>query len=56
MHYFFLHQRLLKDTLDNSEVRSQDMIQIIGTVASNPEGRQLAWKFFNKNFKTIVKR
>jgi len=49
-------QRLLKDTLDSSEVRSQDMIQIIATVASNPEGSQLAWKFFNKNFKKIVER
>lgn len=50
-----LHQRLLKNTLDD-EVRSQDMIQIITTVASNPDGRQPAWTFFNKNFKKIVKR
>lgn len=56
MHYFLLHQRLLKDTLDSSEVRPQDMIQIIATVASNTEGYQLAWRFFNDNFKKISKR
>ena len=56
MHYFILQQRLLKNTLDSSEVRSQDMIKIIATIASNPEGRQLAWTFFNKNFKKILKR
>ena len=42
--------------MDSSEIRSQDMIQIIATVASNPKGSQLAWKVFNKNFKKVVKR
>ncbi|CAH3110477.1 unnamed protein product [Pocillopora meandrina] len=50
-------KRLLKKVLMSSaEVRPQDFIQIIGTVASNPDGRWLAWKFFDKNFKKIVKR
>ncbi|PFX20498.1 Endoplasmic reticulum aminopeptidase 1 [Stylophora pistillata] len=52
-----LLKRLLKKALGSgSEVRCQDLIQIIGTVASNPDGRLLAWKFFHKNFKKIVKR
>ena len=42
--------------MSSAEVRPQDFIQIIGTVASNPDGRRLAWKFFDKNFKKIVKR
>lgn len=42
--------------MSSAEVRPQDFIQIIGTVASNPDGRWLAWKFFDKNFKKIVKR
>ena len=42
--------------MSSAEVRPQDFIQIIGTVASNPDGRRLAWKFFDKNFKRIVKR
>lgn len=42
--------------MSSAEVRPQDFIQIIGTVASNPDGRQLAWKFFDKNFKKIIKR
>ena len=52
-----LCNRLLKKVLMSiAEVRPQDFIQIIGTVASNPDGRRLAWKFFDKNFKKIVKR
>ena len=52
-----LCNRLLKKVLMSSaEVRPQDFIQIIGTVSSNPDGRRLAWKFFDKNFKKIVKR
>lgn len=54
--YYSLAPRLLKNTLDSSEVRSQDMIQIITAVTSNPHGRHLGWEFFNKNFKNIVKR
>ena len=42
--------------MSSAEVRPQDFIQIIGTVAINPDGRRLAWKFFDKNFKKIVKR
>lgn len=42
--------------MSSAEVRPQDFIQIIGTVASNSDGRRLAWKFFDKNFKKIVKR
>ena len=48
--------RLLKHALDGRIVRTQDMIQIIGTVASNAKGRLLVWKFFKRNHEKITKR
>jgi len=48
--------RLLKNSLDSRQVRPQDMIQIISTVASNTVGPQLSWGFFVKNFNKIGKR
>ncbi|CAH3161876.1 unnamed protein product [Porites lobata] len=51
-----LLHRLLKHALDDKIVRTQDMIQIIGTVASNTKGRLLAWKFFKRNHEKITKR
>lgn len=48
--------RLLNNALDKRNVRQQDRIQIIVTVAGNTEMRGQAWKFLANNFNLIVGR
>ena len=38
------------------EVRQQDIIYVIGPVASNPAGRKLAWEFVQANWQTFYDR
>ena len=50
---------LLQETLDRTlgvEVRSQDTIRVIVTVASNRHGRNLAWEFVKDNWEEIKRR
>jgi len=47
---------LLLNTLKmslSSEVRSQDSVFVMGAVAANPLGRDLAWNFFKSNIERI---
>ncbi|MDP6451748.1 MAG: M1 family aminopeptidase, partial [SAR202 cluster bacterium] len=50
---------LLQETLDRAlgtDVRSQDTIRVIVTVASNRHGRNLAWEFVKDNWNEINRR
>lgn len=38
------------------EVRSQDAVFVIGSVAANPVGREAAWQFFQANKATFIER
>ncbi|KAH9396547.1 hypothetical protein TYRP_019569 [Tyrophagus putrescentiae] len=38
------------------EVRSQDSVFVIGSIANNPLGRDLAWSFFKENRKLFIER
>lgn len=40
----------------SEEVRTQDTVFVVISVASNPAGRELAWKFFQDNFKLLNER
>lgn len=47
---------LLKKVIDfamSTEVRAQDAVFVISSVASNPKGRDLAWEFFQANWKIL---
>jgi puromycin-sensitive aminopeptidase len=47
---------LLKKVIDfamSKEVRAQDAVFVISSVASNPKGRDLAWEFFKSNWKIL---
>ena len=48
--------RLLKYSLDESEIRSQDSVAVIDSIAHNPKGRLLAWKFVQDNYNELYKR
>jgi puromycin-sensitive aminopeptidase len=50
---------LLQKTLDwalTEEVRNQDLMFPLGSVASNPLGREMAWNFLKTNWETLFKR
>ena len=50
---------ILKDLLTQSlgeNVRSQDTISVIGSVANNPHGKRLAWNFLKENWSTLDER
>ncbi|XP_032239105.2 glutamyl aminopeptidase isoform X2 [Nematostella vectensis] len=50
---------LMKKLLDMSmstQIRSQDTVSVITSVASNCKGRNLAWDFVKKHWKTLFKR
>ena len=50
---------LLQETLERAlctDVRSQDTIRVIVTVASNRHGRNLAWEFVKDNWDEINRR
>ncbi|XP_046689288.1 LOW QUALITY PROTEIN: endoplasmic reticulum aminopeptidase 2-like [Homalodisca vitripennis] len=46
-------QRYLLATLDRDKVRPQDVKIVIATVASNPEGRLLAWRHLKAHWTTL---
>ncbi|KAL9985906.1 hypothetical protein ACROYT_G008359 [Oculina patagonica] len=48
--------RLLNYSLDESKIRSQDSVAVIDSIAKNPEGRLLAWKFVQVNYDELFKR
>lgn len=51
--------KLLERTLQfaiGPEVRSQDTVFVIGSVAANPLGMELAWKFVQENWAELFKR
>lgn len=48
--------RILEYSLDESKIRTQDMLHAISGVGSHIYGRLLTWDFIRKNFDTIVKK
>ena len=56
----FTDQSLLQETLDrsldDSQVRSQDTIRVMVSVASNRLGRELAWEFLKDNWTEFDRR
>ncbi len=54
----FTDPSLLQRTLDfaiSPDVRSQDALQVIGSVLGNPAGRQLAWDFIRQHWPEMEK-
>lgn len=54
----FNDPKLLQRTLDfaiSPDVRSQDALQVIGSVMQNPAGRDLAWDFIRQHWPEIEK-
>ena len=43
----------LRMTLDKSQVRSQDVSAVLGSVANNPTGTLLAWRHLQRHWDTI---
>ncbi|MEK7452967.1 MAG: M1 family metallopeptidase [Patescibacteria group bacterium] len=55
----FSQEELIKKTLAFSlskDVRAQDTIRLIGFVFTNPNGRDLAWKFLKKEWSVLLER
>ena len=55
----FEDQGLLTETLERSlttDVRLQDTISVVSSVAANPHGRQLAWHFLKSNWPEFDRR
>lgn len=55
----FRQKKLLQKTLEfalSKDVRPQDCVRMIGVVAMNPEGTDLAWNFIKKNWKLFRER
>ena len=55
----FSEPELLQETLErslSSDVRSQDTISVVGSVASNLRGRDLAWDFVKSNWAELDRR
>lgn len=52
----WLLNRLLEYSLDDSKIRTQDMLHAISGAGSQMYGRLLTWNFIRKNFDTIVKK
>ena len=55
----FQDKEILKKTLDlslSSEVRSQDTVILVSSVAGNTEGRDLAWDYIKDNWAEFDKR
>ena len=54
----FSDPKLLERTLElavSSDVRSQDALQVVGSVMQNPEGEKLAWDFIQSHWDAIAK-
>ncbi len=55
----FQQEPLLSDLLKRSlseDIRSQDTVLVIGAVAGNPKGRNLAWEFVKSNWSEFDRR
>ncbi len=48
--------RYLRYMLNSSEIRKQDIAQVVVGVANNPIGRSLAWDFIRANWIQITER
>lgn len=48
-----LIQRYLDMSMDEKEVRGQDSLYVFGSLNSNPDARDLLWKFFTENFEVL---
>ncbi|XP_078360605.1 endoplasmic reticulum aminopeptidase 1-like [Oculina patagonica] len=48
--------RLLGFSLDETKIRSQDSVAVIDSIARNPEGRLIAWKFVQDNYDKLFNR
>lgn len=46
--------RYLDFTFDESKVRGQDVATVFATVANNPKGLEIAWRFLRENWDAIV--
>lgn len=47
---------LLRKVIDfamSPEVRAQDAVFVLSSVAINPRGREMSWEFFKENWKTL---
>ncbi|KAI9142649.1 aminopeptidase [Paraphysoderma sedebokerense] len=51
-----LLKHVLKYAMDEDNVRPQDFIYPLGSVASNPKGRKLAWEFVKTNWEKLEER
>ncbi|KAL7753020.1 hypothetical protein RI367_001471 [Sorochytrium milnesiophthora] len=49
-------REILAYALDESNVRPQDFVYPLGSVAANPLGRRIAWDFVKENWSLLVKR
>ncbi|CAB4036941.1 glutamyl aminopeptidase-like isoform X1 [Paramuricea clavata] len=48
--------KLLNFSIDESKIRSQNTVTVINSVAQNPIGQSLAWKFLTQNWKVFYER
>ena len=48
--------RLLEYSLQDDKVRSQDSVAVIDSIAMNPEGRLIAWRFVQAKYKLLFNR
>ncbi len=51
-----LIQETLNRSLDEDHIRSQDTISVMVATASNPNGRELAWRFLKDNWDELDRR
>lgn len=49
-------KRLLKYSLDETKIRSQDSVSVIDSIARNPQGSLLAWQFVQDNYHELYQR
>ena len=47
---------MLTYALDETKIRSQDSVAVIVSIAHNPKGRLLAWKFLQDHYETLYGR
>lgn len=52
----WLLNRLLSAMMDETKIRSQDALQVLALVSSNPVGRPLAWRFLRESWPQLVSR
>ena len=48
--------RYLRYSIDKDKIRDQDSVTVVGYVAGNSVGRELAWKFLKENWDIFYKR